>query len=80
MDVGVRVIRGPNWNWDDQDGGVVGTVVKPLESSISTIQSGSVFVQWDNGFIGNYRVAKDGEHDLRIFDSGPAGKSHALYL
>ena len=64
--VGARVIRGPNWKWSKQDGGVghLGTV-KKFEGAKG------VEVAWDNGTSGNYRY--HGAYDLKILDSGPAG-------
>lgn len=74
MTAGVRVVRGPDWKWGDQDGKCVGTVVRPLQSDLySTIQPGTVFVQWDGGTVGNYRAGKDGKFDLRILNSAPSG-------
>lgn len=74
MTAGVRVVRGPDWKWGDQDGKCVGTVVRPFQSeSYSTIQPGTVIVQWDGGTVGNYRTGKDGKFDLRILNSAPSG-------
>ena len=65
---GLRVVRGPDWEWGDQDGGegFVGTVVG-LE------EGGSVIVQWDMGQKCRYRCGRDNKFDLRVFDSGPSG-------
>ena len=67
--LGVRVVRGPDWEWGDQDGGegFVGTVVGAEEGS------GKVVVQWDMGQSHSYRSGYAGKYDLRILDSAPAG-------
>lgn len=67
--VGLRVVRGPDWAWKNQDQGEghVGTVVKVGK------MSKTVFVQWDNGDKTNYRAGFDGAYDLRVLDSAPAG-------
>jgi len=67
--LGLRVVRGPDWDWEEQDGGkgVVGTVVQGTEGL------GAV-VQWDCGLRGKYRCGLDGKYDLRVLDSGPAGE------
>ena len=71
--LGVRVVRGPDWEWGDQDGGegFVGTVAGLEEGG------DQVVVQWDMGQ--RYRLrcgyATAGKHDLRILDSGPAGNT-----
>ena len=68
--VGLRVVRGPNWSWGDQDGGEghVGTVVEVGQDG------GSVVVQWDCGNRCRYRCGEEGKYDLRVFDSAPTGK------
>ncbi|KAH8351003.1 hypothetical protein KR067_011529 [Drosophila pandora] len=67
--VGARVIRGPDWKWNKQDGGEghVGTV-RNFESAEEVV------VVWDNGTAANYRCA--GAYDLRILDSAPTGVKH----
>ena len=68
-DVGVRVIRGPDWKWGKQDGG---------EGHVGTVRNfenpEEVVVVWDNGTAANYRCS--GAFDIRIMDSGPTGMKH----
>jgi len=77
LEAGVRVVRGPDWCWGEQDGGEghMGTVVKPrvgLDAPrLKTVMEGVIFVRWDNGILANYRVV--GSCDLRILRSAPAG-------
>ena len=74
---GVRVVRGPDWNWESQDGGegFVGTLIElkmiPPSAGKSAGQTGVVV--WDNGVTLSYRVGYDDKYDLRAFDSGPSG-------
>ena len=70
MCLGLRVVRGPDWEWGDQDGGEghVGTVV---EDEISLNKS--VVVQWDCTERICYRCGHDEKYDLRVLDRGPAG-------
>ncbi|CAB0015221.1 unnamed protein product [Nesidiocoris tenuis] len=80
MDVGLRVVRGPDWKWDDQDGGegCVGTVVvvgrqgsKPLTPDKTAV------VYWDvRGYETNYRIGYDSSYDLRMLDNAPVGIRH----
>ncbi|XP_038061716.1 E3 ubiquitin-protein ligase MIB2-like [Patiria miniata] len=75
MSIGVRVVRGPDWKWGDQDGGkgCVGTVV-PAESSQS---AKGVWVRWDSGRKANYRPGGEkGTYDLRIYDNAQLGVKH----
>ena len=67
----LRIVRGPNWSWGDQDGGEghVGTVVEVGQGG------GSVVVQWDCGNRCRYRCGEEGKYDLRVFDSAPTGES-----
>ena len=69
--LGVRVVRGPDWEWGDQDGGegFVGTVAGLEEGG------DQVVVQWDMGQRYRLRCGCAGKHDLRILDSGPAGNT-----
>ncbi len=81
-DIGLRVIRGPDWHWDDQDGGegLVGTVT---EFGTRTSPDKTVVVLWDVGYRTNYRIGYDGAYDLRVFDNAPIGYfplKHLLYL
>ncbi len=65
----VRVVRGPNWKWGDQDGGLgySGTVIG-LSKFDQKKQQGpkTVDVQWDSGYQGRYRCGPEGSHDLRV--------------
>ena len=77
--MGLRVVRGPNWKWGEQDGGEggVGTVVgfRLGEVEEGTTQQRGVIVQWDAGNRSNYRGAITRSYDLRLFDNGPVGES-----
>ena len=80
MDIvlGLRVVRGPDWKWGDQDGGEgqVGTVaeVETVDESVDgKTLARAVVVQWDGGNRCNYRCGLEGKYDLRIFDNGTAG-------
>jgi ankyrin repeat protein len=60
-----RVVRGPDWKWGDQDGGLggVGTVLRNDDP-------GWVRVKWDrNGEENNYRMGKDCCYDLKLAGS-----------
>ena len=75
MEVGLRVVRGLDWKWQDQDGGEghVGTVIE-VGTRHNNIPSQTVVVQWHSGFRANYRIGLHGAYDLRVFDSGPVRK------
>lgn len=64
--VGLRVVRGPDWNWGKQDGGErhVGTVTR-YESPKEVV------VVWDSGTMANYRCSNP--YDIRVLDSAGAG-------
>ena len=49
--VGLRVVRGPDWKWAEQDGGegFVGTVVEIGKPGSPTSPDKTVVVQWDGG-------------------------------
>lgn len=74
--LGQRVVRGPDWKWDNQDGGDghVGTLVVvehcPSDDDAATF---CVRVLWDGGLLSNCRASRNGACDLRLYDSGPVG-------
>ena len=80
MLLGVRVVRGADWLWGEQDGGEghVGTVVKPGMQSCDVVVNQTVFVLWDSGQLANYRVGLDGAYDLCQFDNAAAGRFNCL--
>ena len=73
--LGVRVVRGPDWKWDDQDGGEghVGTVVEIGKSGNPDSPEKTVVVLWDSGLRTNCRTGYEKAFDLRVFDSAPVG-------
>ncbi|XP_057380632.1 E3 ubiquitin-protein ligase MIB2-like [Daphnia carinata] len=75
MDVGLRVVRGPDWKWGNQDGGDgnVGTVVEIGKPGSPSSPDKTVVVQWDAGARTNYRVGYQGAYDLRVWDNAPVG-------
>lgn len=80
--LGTRVVRGPDWNWKNQDGGEgnVGTVVQIGRDKKSPVTAQIVWVQWDSGNKANYRAGVDGKHDLRVLDSGNGDVRHLHVL
>lgn len=71
--VGLRVVRGPDWDRGEQDGGEghVGTVVEVEEPN--SVGGRTVTVEWDRGERYRYRCGLEGKYDLRILDSAPTG-------
>ncbi|CAK0910846.1 unnamed protein product [Prorocentrum cordatum] len=59
--VGSRVRRGPDWEWQDQDGGGLGTVRGAAD------ERGWVRVHWDAGAD---RAGAQSQHDLEYVDTG----------
>ncbi|XP_069106122.1 E3 ubiquitin-protein ligase MIB2-like [Argopecten irradians] len=68
MVLGLRVVRGPDWNLGNEDGGDghLGTVVEYNGDD-------NVTVVWDMGSRTNCRAGQDGKCDLRILDNAPTG-------
>ena len=75
LQVGSRVVRGPDWCWGDQDGGPghVGTLVTIGHPQHAQCPPGTVKVIWDSGAAQNYRVGYGGQYDLRLLDLGTSG-------
>ncbi|XP_071840048.1 E3 ubiquitin-protein ligase MIB2-like isoform X1 [Apostichopus japonicus] len=80
--VGYRVVRGPDWRWNDQDGGEgnLGTVVEVGKKGSSTSPEKTVIVQWDNGSRTNYRMGYHNAYDLLIYDNATVGIQHVNIL
>jgi len=67
VSVAMRIERGPDWKWGDQDGGPnakgMVTAVGPAEGGPS---DGWVRIRWDNGHVNVYRWGADGgKYDLQ---------------
>ncbi|XP_017770647.1 PREDICTED: E3 ubiquitin-protein ligase MIB2 [Nicrophorus vespilloides] len=75
LSTGIRIVRGPDWTWGDQDGGegYVGTVCEVGKSGTVGSPDKTVVVQWDNGTRTNYRVGYTNKFDLRVIDNAQAG-------
>ena len=74
---GIRVVRGPDWEWGEQDGGegCVGTLADISGGEEDGRVSGAaVVVQWDAGNRCNYRCGIGGKYDLRVYDTAQVGK------
>jgi E3 ubiquitin-protein ligase mind-bomb len=76
--IGIRVVRGLDWEWGDQDGGEgsVGTIVEVGGQGSNKNPAGTVVVLWDSGIKANYRAGFGCKDDLRVLDSAPAGQPH----
>lgn len=79
MQVGMRVVRGVDWKWGNQDNGEgnVGTVVEIGRTGSPTTPDKTVVVQWDQGNRTNYRTGFQGAYDLLLYDNAQIGKCGA---
>ena len=76
---GLRVVRGRDWKWTDQDGGEghLGTVQEVSQTSKASCPDNCAAVLWDNGYRNTYRIGLEDCYDLRIYDNaGVAGNRH----
>ncbi|XP_062959850.1 E3 ubiquitin-protein ligase MIB2 isoform X3 [Cynocephalus volans] len=78
VQVGMRVVRGMDWKWGQQDGGEggVGTVVELGRHGSPSTPDRTVVVQWDQGTRTNYRAGYQGAHDLLLYDNAQIGVRH----
>ncbi|XP_034472739.1 E3 ubiquitin-protein ligase MIB2 isoform X2 [Drosophila innubila] len=76
---GVRVVRGPNWIWSNQDDGEghVGTVCEIGRCGSTHSPENTVVVNWDSGHRTNYRVGYQNQYDLIIVDNAQVGVRHS---
>ena len=66
---GVKVVRGPDWIWSEQDGGEghIGTIYTDEDDTTKKIfLPRTVSVVWDSGVKAQYRAGHQGFHDLRV--------------
>uniref|UniRef100_A0A8D3A7Q0 E3 ubiquitin-protein ligase MIB2 n=1 Tax=Scophthalmus maximus TaxID=52904 RepID=A0A8D3A7Q0_SCOMX len=77
--VGMRVVRGLDWKWGNQDDGEghVGTVVEIGRQGSTTTPDKTVVVQWDSGTRTNYRTGYQGAYDLLLYDNAQIGVRHS---
>ena len=77
MEVGLRVVRDPDWHCGEEDGGEghAGTVAEATEDEGGGRKM--VVVQWDCGRRCKYDCV---ERDLRVLDSAPTGKEEVQKL
>ena len=75
MKLGLRVVRGDDWQSADQDGGEggVGTVVEVGGHYGSKNPEKTVIVVWDTGARAKYRAGYEEKYDLLVLDNAPAG-------
>lgn len=75
MQVGMRVVRGVDWKWVNQDNGEgsLGTVVEIGRQGSPTTPDKTVVVQWDHGTRTNYRTGFQGSYDLLLYDNAQTG-------
>uniref|UniRef100_A0A8C7DWL7 E3 ubiquitin-protein ligase MIB1 n=1 Tax=Naja naja TaxID=35670 RepID=A0A8C7DWL7_NAJNA len=71
---GARVVRGVDWQWEDQDGGNArrGKVTEIQDWSASSPHS-AAYVLWDNGAKNLYRVGFEGMSDLKCVQDSKGG-------
>lgn len=80
MEVGMRVVRGVDWKWGNQDDGEghVGTVVEVGRQGSTSTPDKTVVVQWDSGTRTNYRTGYQGAYDLLLYDNAQIGECQWL--
>jgi hypothetical protein len=70
--VGARVIRGHDWKWENQDGGLGGCGT--VQGDIS---EGWVDVRWDHGESNRYRMGAQNSYDLQLEDDSVPTPVHS---
>ncbi|XP_049314109.1 E3 ubiquitin-protein ligase mind-bomb isoform X1 [Bactrocera dorsalis] len=74
---GARVVRGVDWQWEDQDGGVLRRgKVNEIQDWSSASPRSAAYVVWDNGAKNLYRVGFEGMADLKVVNDA---KGNTVY-
>ncbi|KAL3862651.1 hypothetical protein ACJMK2_008605 [Sinanodonta woodiana] len=79
VDIGVRVVRGPDWKFGDQDGGEghLGSVIDICtDEDNEYYPAQTAVVIWDNGEKNVYRAGLDKQYDLCLYDNAGIGVRH----
>lgn len=78
---GARVVRGVDWQWEDQDGGNGrrGKVTEIQDWSAASPRS-AAYVIWDNGAKNLYRVGFEGMADLKVVNDAKGGTVYRDHL
>lgn len=78
----MRVVRGVDWKWGNQDDGEghLGTVVEVGRQGSTSTPDKTVVVQWDSGTRTNYRTGYQGAYDLLLYDNAQIGECQWLQL
>ncbi|XP_076440202.1 E3 ubiquitin-protein ligase MIB1-like [Babylonia areolata] len=78
---GARVVRGVDWQWEDQDGGNGrrGKVTEIQDWSAASPRS-AAHVLWDNGAKNLYRVGFEGMADLKVVNDAKGGSFYRDHL
>ncbi|XP_059159077.1 E3 ubiquitin-protein ligase MIB1-like isoform X2 [Physella acuta] len=78
---GARVVRGVDWQWEDQDGGNGrrGKVTEIQDWSAASPRS-AAHVLWDNGAKNLYRVGFEGMADLKVMNDAKGGSFYRDHL
>ncbi|XP_010766506.1 E3 ubiquitin-protein ligase MIB2-like isoform X2 [Notothenia coriiceps] len=78
---GVKVVRGPDWDWGNQDGGE-GKVGKVVDIRGWDTESGRsvASVTWSNGTTNVYRMGHKGKVDLKYVSDGQGGFYYKEHL
>ncbi|GFW99754.1 e3 ubiquitin-protein ligase MIB1 [Trichonephila clavipes] len=78
---GARVVRGVDWQWEDQDGGNGrrGKVTEIQDWSAASPRS-AAYVMWDNGAKNLYRVGFEGMADLKVVSDAKGGAVYKDHL
>ncbi|XP_013779366.1 E3 ubiquitin-protein ligase MIB1-like, partial [Limulus polyphemus] len=78
---GARVVRGVDWQWEDQDGGNGrrGKVTEIQDWSAASPRS-AAYVIWDNGAKNLYRVGFEGMADLKVVNDVKGGTAYRDHL
>ncbi|XP_048582357.1 E3 ubiquitin-protein ligase MIB1-like [Nematostella vectensis] len=78
---GARVVRGVDWQWEDQDGGPGrrGKVTEVQDWSANSPRS-AAYIIWDNGTKNLYRVGFEGMSDLKVISDAKGGSLYRDHL
>lgn len=78
---GARVVRGVDWQWEDQDGGNGRRgKVNEIQDWAATSPRSAAYIAWDNGAKNLYRVGYEGMADLKVVNDAKGSTVYRDHL
>lgn len=69
LEPGMLVKRGPDWKWEDQDGGIGGVGIVIEVKSWKTELNKGARIRWQSGQMNVYRYGAENAYDVKLYNN-----------